>query len=338
MGGVEETVTAPAERWGRYVALGDSFTEGLWDPDPGHPGGLWGWADRLAARLSTLRRAAGRPPVQYANLAIRGRLLPEIIADQLPRALDLRPDLVSLVGGGNDMLRPIVDIDTLAVRLEAAVVRLRRAGIDVLLATGVDTVDSPLIRFTRGRAALFNSHVWSMARRHGAYVLDVWGMRSLRDWRMWDADRIHLTPEGHARVTQGALVALGLEPDDARWDDPLTPLPTPSRSIRLQSDLGWLRTHVYPWATRRLRGRSSGRHRSPKRPHYLPMHHGASLEQATGETRTAAEDLDAGHRAGEDGGTADILGSAVARPGTADEFVRDEEHGAAGPETRGPSL
>ena len=261
----------PGTRWSRYLALGDSFTEGLWDPDPVQPDLLRGWADLLAGHLSRLRQEAGERPLEYANLAIRGRLLGAILQEQVPTALELQPDLVSLIGGGNDILRPTVDVDAIASELELAVVTLRAAGIDVLLATGMDVVDSPVIRATRSRVAVLNAHVWSMARRHDAYVLDVWGMRSLHDWRMWSADRIHLTSEGHARVAQAALVALGLDPDDAAWDDPLTPLPPVPTVERIRDNVDWLRNHVYPWATRRLRRRSSGDVRTPKRPDVSPL-------------------------------------------------------------------
>jgi len=268
--------------WRRYVALGDSFTEGLWDVPDGappvtaeaEPPGLVlrGWADLLAGHLADrLRGTEPAGELHYANLAVRGRLLDPILAHQVPAALRLRPDLVSLVGGGNDTLRMGADPDRLATRLERAVVALREAGADVLLATGMDSADSPLIRANRSRVAVLNSHVWSIARRHGAHVLDVWGMRSLRDWRMWHADRIHLTTEGHRRVAQGALVALGLAPDDDAWDDPLVPLPPLPRSARARADAEWLRQHAVPWATRRLRGHSSGDRRVPKRPELSPV-------------------------------------------------------------------
>lgn len=269
------TTTSPAPiPWDRYVAVGDSFTEGLWDVPGGGPTQTTyevdptlvcrGWADLLAGHLAERR---SRPePLRYANLAVRGRLLGPIVRDQVPAALELSPDLVSLVGGGNDLLRPGADPDDLADALERAVVRLRAAGVDVLLATGMDARDSPLMRRTRGRVAVLNSHVWTIARRHGTAVLDIWGMRSLRDWRMWSPDRIHLTEEGHRRVAQAALVALGQVPDDDAWDDPLAPLPPLPRSERVREDADWLRSHVYPWATRRLRGRSSGDARRPKQP------------------------------------------------------------------------
>ena len=260
------TEPIPAPRWSRYVAVGDSFTEGLWDDPDGRDAPQRGWADLLASHLSERRKAAGESALEYANLAIRGKVLRAILVEQVPVAMAMAPDLVSLVGGGNDILRPTSDIDRMARNLEARVVRLRAAGIDVLLGTGYDAYGSPLVSATRSRVGIYNSLIWSMARRHGAYVLDAWGMRSLRDWRMWSEDRIHLTSEGHARVAQAALVGLGLAPDDDAWDDPLTPLPPTPRLARARQDAEWVRVHVYPWATRRLRGRSSGDLRVPKRP------------------------------------------------------------------------
>ncbi len=73
---------------GAFVALGDSFTEGIGDPYP-DGSGYRGWADRFAERL-----AVGRPGLRYANLAIRGRLLREVADDQVPRAVAMAPDLV----------------------------------------------------------------------------------------------------------------------------------------------------------------------------------------------------------------------------------------------------
>lgn len=262
-----QPTSAPASPWKRYVAVGDSFTEGLWDPAPDDDDRCRGWADRLAEILAA--RSDGG--LEYANLAIRGKLLRPIVVDQVPRALRLEPDLVSLVGGGNDLLRPNADPDVLARNLEAAVVRIRATGADVLLATGMDAADSPLIKVTRPRVAILNSHVWSIARRHGAYVLDVWGMRYLRDWRLWSEDRIHLTPEGHRRMAQGALVALGQQPDDPDWEQPLEPAPEAARIERIRENAQWLRGYVYPWAQRRIRKQSSGDDRAAKQEELRPL-------------------------------------------------------------------
>ncbi|UFU03542.1 SGNH/GDSL hydrolase family protein [Ruania suaedae] len=256
-------MTAP--RWRRYVAIGDSMTEGLWDPHPEHPDHLLGWADRLSAAIANRQRAAGQLPLEYANLAVRGRLLGPILEDQLPRALETSPDLISIVGGGNDLLRPGSDPDRLAVRLDRAVRTARAAGTDVLLATGTDTRNAGLLRGIRPRVAIYNAHLWSIARRHGAHVLDVWGLLPLQDWRMWAQDRIHLSPLGHARVADAALVALGLEPEHPDWDVPLTRLPAPPTAQRLRADAAWMHRDVLPWAGRRLRGRSSGDTQQAKR-------------------------------------------------------------------------
>jgi lysophospholipase L1-like esterase len=262
--------TAPP-RWNSYVAVGDSFSEGLWDPYPGQDDHQRGWADLLAQHLAVRRVAAGDEPLRYANLAIRGRKLRSILTEQVPAALALQPDLVSVIGGGNDILRPNADVDRLARNLEHAVARLRAAGIDVLMGTGFDASHSPLVGLTRSRVGVYNAHIWAIARRQGAYVVDLWGLRALQDWRMWSDDRIHLTPEGHRRVAQAALVGLGQAPDDAAWDDPLTPLPPSPAIDRARQHGQWVRAHVGPWVQRRLTGTSSGDGRLPKAPELLPV-------------------------------------------------------------------
>ncbi len=250
--------------WRRYIALGDSFTEGLSDPDPERPGEFRGWADRLAEHLAAAWPDAD---VEYGNLAIRGRLLPQVIAEQVPVALEARPDLVSLIAGGNDMMRPGADPDALAAALEGAVVRFRDAGADVLLATGVDPRLTPILRRIRGRVAVFNAHVWSIAARHGTAVLDQWGAPWLLDARLWDTDRIHLTAEGHRRMGLAAATALGVPVGaGADWRTPLPPRPPRPLRAALTEEATWVRTFVAPWVGRRLRGRSSGDGRAPKRP------------------------------------------------------------------------
>jgi lysophospholipase L1-like esterase len=252
--------------WQRYIALGDSFTEGLSDPEPGTADAYRGWADRLAGHLATASPTGG---IEYANLAIRGRLLGQVLAEQVPVALAAEPDLVSLVAGGNDLLRPGVDPDRLAADLEAAVVSFREAGADVLLATGVDPRQTPIIRRTRGRVAVFNAHLWSIAARQGAVVLDQWGAGWIQDARMWDpGDRIHLTAEGHRRTALAAAAALGVPVpgDGTDWRTPLEPAPPrPAREV-LGQELAWVRGFVLPWIGRRLRGQSSGDGRTAKRP------------------------------------------------------------------------
>jgi lysophospholipase L1-like esterase len=278
---VNDETTAPGTPSGsrspaaftRYVAVGDSFTEGMADEDPGRGSGYVGWADRLASHLAEPARMPGEDgsAFGYANLAVRGRLLADIAGRQVDDALALAPDLVSIVGGGNDILRPKADVDALAARLEDSVAKLRASGAAVLLATPTDPRDAPLIRASRGRAATYTAHIWSIARRHDAYVIDLWGMAALRDWRMWGPDRIHLTSEGHRRVALNALTALGYTPPDAGWADPLPPASPISRTDAARANARWAREYVVPWVQRRLRGQSSGDTISAKRPTLTPL-------------------------------------------------------------------
>lgn len=253
--------------WSRYVAIGDSFTEGMSDPDPTIDGAFIGWADRLAGLLAA--RADGS--FTYANLAIRGRKLHDITDRQLPLALELEPDLVSIVGGGNDILRPSADIEALAARLEQAVLAIRASGADVLLATPTDPREAPLLKHIRGRNAIFTAHIWSIARRHGCAVTDLWGNDALRDWRMWSEDRIHLSTRGHERVAASAYAALGLADPDGDWSIPMPDKPNPTRAEQRRSDRDWARSYLRPWVHRRLTGRSSGDGRDPKRPTLAPI-------------------------------------------------------------------
>ena len=148
----------------RYVALGDSFTEGVGDPDPARPNGLRGWADRVAEVL-----AAQTPDFGYANLAIRGRKLKPIVAEQVDAGLALEPDLVSIHAGANDVLRPRVDLDDLAASYDAAIARLG-ARAHVVMFTIFDPGNSGLYRALRGRMAIFNEHAREIARDHGGDI------------------------------------------------------------------------------------------------------------------------------------------------------------------------
>lgn len=256
----------PAPRaWSSYVAIGDSFTEGMSDADPGNPGSHVGWADRLAALL-----AAHADGFTYANLAVRGRKLADVAGPQLEAALALEPELVSIVGGGNDILRPRADVDALAHQLEEAVARIRATGADVLMATPTDPAGAPIVGLTRGRVGTYIAHIWSIAQRHGCYVLNQWACDFLKDWRMWAEDRIHMTPEGHRRVALAAYAALGHQPGTADWTVPLPPQEPAALVTSVRGHAVWAKDYVGPWVHRRLTGRSSGDTVTAKRPTLSP--------------------------------------------------------------------
>ncbi|WP_183093995.1 SGNH/GDSL hydrolase family protein [Nocardioides stalactiti] len=248
----------------RYVALGDSFTEGVGDTDPTRPNGCRGWADRVAEVL-----AAGSPDFGYANLAIRGRKLPTIIEEQVEPAIALAPDLVSIHGGGNDVLRPKVDLDGLAASYDDAVRRLTASGAHVVMFTVADPGLNPVIKVIRGRTAIFNEWVREIADNHGATVIDLWRMRGWTVAEIMDEDRLHLNPVGHQAIAIAVLDRLGV----THGLQPLAPAPAPvlARREQRQADLQWARTHLAPWVARRITGRSSGDGVTPKRPGLTPI-------------------------------------------------------------------
>ena len=251
-----------------FVALGDSFTEGLDDP-AADLGGYRGWADRFAQRV-----AAQRPGLRYANLAVRGKLLSEVVAEQVPRAIEMTPDLVSIAAGGNDMLRPRADPDELAETFDEAVAALLTAGCPVLMFTGFDP-RFPVLRLIRGKVAAYNMHLRAIADRYQCQVVDLWPMSVLRDPRAWSADRLHLSPDGHRRVALRACEVMGV-PVDEDWREPWPAQgATASRYMSWlaarRMDARWARVHAAPWVSRRLRGASSGDDVLPKRPELLPV-------------------------------------------------------------------
>jgi lysophospholipase L1-like esterase len=249
---------------GSFVALGDSFSEGVGDTYP--DGTCQGWADRFARRL-----AAVSPGLRYANLAIRGKLLRQVISDQVPVAVDLAPDLVSIAAGGNDLLRPKADPDALATTFEQAVAALRAAGSQVLLFTGFDPGGFPLIRLARSKAAAYNDGLRAIAVRHDCMQVDLWTMSVLADPREWCADRLHLAPDGHRRVALRACEVVGV-PVTEDWREPLAARPNrPGWLAARREDLHWARAYAAPWLQRRLRGVSSGDGMLPKRPDLLPL-------------------------------------------------------------------
>jgi lysophospholipase L1-like esterase len=258
----------------RYVALGDSQTEGMGDGDDAR--GLRGFADRLAERL-----AEGVPGLAYANLAIRGRVAAQVREGQLAPALALRPDLATVVAGVNDLLRPKFDADEVAGHLEAMFAALTAAGARVATVTFPDPAGmTPLGRPLTPRALALNDRIREAAGRHGVALVDAARHAVITDRRLWSPDRLHASPLGHARIADALAHALELPGGDDGWTRPLPPAATtaPVGLHALTTELRWLGSFLGPWLLRRLKGRSSGDGRTAKRPQLLPLGPTAELE------------------------------------------------------------
>jgi len=249
--------------WSRYVALGDSFTEGIGDPEPTVPGGHRGWADRVAEVLSQ-----GTEDFAYANLAVRGKLIQQIIDEQIEPALALRPDLITISAGGNDVIRPRTDPDEIAARFEYAIERLSRNHATIVIFTGVDVGFSPVFRGIRGKVAIYNENLRTIAKKYDCVVADQWALTEVQDQRMWSPDRLHLNSLGHHTVARMVLAALNVDNDL----EPMKPEPLPVstwRQARVE-DISWAREYLVPWVLRRIRHQSSGDFVTAKRPDAAP--------------------------------------------------------------------
>ncbi|MEZ3160157.1 SGNH/GDSL hydrolase family protein [Microbacterium sp. BWT-B31] len=250
--------------WRRYVAIGDSFTEGIGDPIAGAEGEHRGWADRVAEVL-----AAQVDDFAYANLAVRGKLIQQIVDDQIAPALALSPDLITFSAGGNDVIRPGSDPDSVAQLFEDAVVRLSSTGATVVVFTGIDTNFTPVFRGIRGKVAIYNENIRAIADRYDCIVADQWSLKEVQDMRFFDDDRLHYNALGHHEVARMVLRALNV-PNDLQ---PMQPDPLPARTWREARavDLVWAREYLVPWVLRRLRHQSSGDNITAKRPDPLPV-------------------------------------------------------------------
>ncbi|MBA3854247.1 MAG: lysophospholipase [Gemmatimonas sp.] len=253
-------------RFTRYVAIGDSSTEGL--EDPGEQGRHRGWADRLALHVAQTQGAA----LLYANLAIRGRKTREVRDEQLAPALAMRPDLASVFAGTNDIIRSKYRESQVIDDLRAMHAALRGIGATVVTITMPDLSEvAPFAERARPRLLAFNAAVRALCAETGSLLLDVAQHPVACDPRLWHEDRLHANAEGHRRIAAGLASVLGLPGFDEAWATPLPPRVPLSAWQRARAEAHWVATYLTPWLLRRLTGKSSGDGVTAKRPTLQPI-------------------------------------------------------------------
>lgn len=258
-----------AIRPARFVAMGDSLTEGLCDTSRQRTGEYRGWADRLAMMLA--QTGDGPDPLGYANLAVRSRTVRDVVQQQVPRALDLQADLVSVFIGGNDLARAGVRPDRLATRLAAGLRRLRGADAEVLLVTPV-VPPWPFLGALHTRSLRFAAELRRIADDTGCRLLDLTEAPEFLEPRVWADDRVHLSSHGHRLLSYRAAAVLGVP--GARELGTLDALMHEEESEPGGPPLtmpAWLWTHARPWAARRLQGRTAGDGLGPKHHELVPI-------------------------------------------------------------------
>lgn len=250
--------------WSRIVALGDSFTEGMSDRIP-RTRRYRGWADRLVEHL-----ARQNPELQYANIAIRGRLTHDVVHDQVPAALAMEPDLVFFACGINDLMRSNFDLSSWVQTYELGVRQLRDAGSDVLITAFGNPEGRPgvLPRWVELYRDL-NRETVRIARDFDCHLVDFWPRKEFDRDAYWSADRLHLSALGHQVTAELAAEALGHPfPGSSTVTAPDAPVPW---AVKRAQDVAWLGMYALPWAVRRARGKSSGDGIEPKRPALAPV-------------------------------------------------------------------
>lgn len=250
----------------RYVALGDSSTEGL--EDPGENGRHRGWADRLAKHIARAQHA----PLAYANLAVRGRKTRQVLDQQLEPALAMRPDLATVFAGTNDIISRHANIDAVLTDLRTMQWALRNVGATVLTITMPDISRiAPFAEKARPRLLEFNNGVRALCSETGALVLDVAADPTAVDKRYWHEDRLHANAEGHRLIAEGLARTLGLPGFAQEGHAPFSPAPPESAVTELLSELRWMQRYLLPWMVRHALGRSSGDGVTPKYPQFITV-------------------------------------------------------------------
>jgi lysophospholipase L1-like esterase len=257
--------TESGQIFSRFVAIGDSQTEGVGDI-PNRDGTDRGWADRFAGAL-----AEGNPGLLYANLAVRGRTARQVLDGQLEAAAALEPDLVSVIAGMNDLIRPGFDPDEVLDLLDTMERRFIDQGATVMTITYPDADGlGPLGSLIEDRVRAFNEGIREVGRANGTLVLDLEPIKATADPRLWRNDRLHLNPDGHERMAQGMLSLVAPDLVDEAWRVPLPPEPDKSGRGAFMHEAEWFFRYLAPWIGRRITGRSSGDGRVAKRPTYGP--------------------------------------------------------------------
>ena len=247
----------------RFIALGDSYTEGM--SDEKKYGNYRGWADRTADVI-----AVSYADFTYANLAVRGKLVHQVVDEQIEAAISQvtgPKTLVSFHAGANDVIRPNYRADLVLPLYADAVRRLAASGATILLFTVLERTGNTgkAAKMWETRFREFNRNVRAVAEEVGAIIADANEEPAFSDRRFLAFDRLHLNSMGHDRVAQAVLELLDL-PFDKKWREPLPPAKDQPVVFRAWITSMWFITFALPWMWRRARGKSSGDGRSCKYP------------------------------------------------------------------------
>jgi lysophospholipase L1-like esterase len=247
----------------RFIVCGDSYSEGM--TDEVIDGKYRGWADRVADEM-----AKANPEFTYVNLAVRGKLIHQVVHDQVPVALTFvtgKDTLVSFHAGANDALRPGYQSEVVTELYKRTVRKIAQSGASIMLFTVLERTGNKGkgAEIWERRFSAFNRAVREVGQEVGAIVVDANQENFLSDRRFLAFDRLHLNSIGHDRCAQAVQEKLGL-PFDPAWRTPLPPAKKTPWVVEKAVTVAWFFVFAIPWILRRIQGKSSGDGRSPKYP------------------------------------------------------------------------
>lgn len=195
--------------WQRFAVLGDSIAAGTGDPSPGYA--ATGWADRVAAVLSSVN-----PALVYRNTGRIGATSTQVRERQLPQVLEFAPDLVHVSCGGNDLFEAGGDPNRLHDNLSAMFEELAAIGAQLSVFTVADVWEvermAPM-RPMRERMAAMNEVVRAVATEYDAVLTEFWDHPVRTRPTLMSADLIHFTTSGHAVVATEVVRSLARRVD-----------------------------------------------------------------------------------------------------------------------------
>lgn len=244
-----------------YVALGDSLSEGLGDFSFKHGRVHAGWTDRLATLLAKECQVRGEV-FRYSNQAIRGAKINDIMGHQLEAALALKPDLVTIMAGQNDLLSNPENLPTLEAKLRSGIIRLQEAGCYVVLSNTINPLHLIVFRPLAKLATTMTAMIERVAKDLNVPIHDVHRIESLADIAYWAEDMVHFSGPGHIKVANEAAKLLNLSYRISEFDD--REIQAPNRNPLGTSR--WILIHVIPFFWRKVRRVSSGDGLDPKLP------------------------------------------------------------------------
>jgi lysophospholipase L1-like esterase len=191
--------------WRRYVAIGDSLTEGLGDPVEGYPN--MSWAEAPAQAFKRLH-----PDFTFLNLGKRYLTARQVRETQLQPALDFEPDLATVLAGGNDLGDPF-DPEGIERELDTMVAALADRGATVVTLSMPNIVRTgrypkQMAEVLGPRLAVYREISVRIAERFDTVFIDYFNHPTCDDPSIVSDDLIHPNMRGHAIVAD--LVLQGL--------------------------------------------------------------------------------------------------------------------------------